>query len=113
MEELISSIVVFIIVYLAYVVFVISRKDKLEKLKKGTIVKYLKSKYKINLKEINFKIFAHIIALSTAFIISVTFFIISFFDNVLLKILLCFAVLLPFQYLMYMLIGKLYKKNHK
>ena len=113
MKDLIFSIVVFIIFYLAYVIFVINRKDKLSKLKKGMIVNYIVTKYNIDLKQINFKVFAHMVALSTSFIIAVTFFIISFFDNYLFKILLCFIVLLPLQFIMYMIIGKMYQKNHK
>ena len=107
------SLIVFIVFYLAYVVFVINRNDKLMKLKKGMIVNYIVSKYKLNLKEINFKKFAHMVALSTSFIVATTFFIISFIDNYILKVLLCFVILLPLQYLIYMIIGKIYQRNHK
>lgn len=113
MEDLITSLIIFVIFYLAYVIFVINRKEQLSKLKKGMIVKYIVTKYKIDLKTVNFKIFAHMVALSTSFIISTTFFIISFFDNYLIKILLCFVVLIPLQFIMYMIIGKMYQKNHK
>lgn len=113
MEELITSLIIFVIFYLAYVIFVINRKDKLNKLKKGMIVNYIVTKYQLDLKTINFKVFAHMVALSTAFIMSTTFFIISFFDNYLIKVLLCFVVLLPLQFIMYMIIGKAYQKNHK
>ena len=112
MEDLIVTIALFIIIYLFYVIFVINRKDKLNKLKKGTIVKYIVNRYKLDLKTINFKIFAHMIALTISFIISVTFFIISFFSSYFIKIGLCFIILIPFQYIMYMLIGKMYQKNH-
>ena len=113
MENLMFCLVIFVFFYLAYVIFVINRKDKLDKLKKGMIVKYIVAKYQLDLKTINFKVFAHMVALSTAFIISITFFIISFFDSYILKVLLCFVVLLPLQFIIYMIIGKMYQKNHK
>lgn len=113
MENLIVSLSFFIVIYLAYVLFVINRKNKLEKLKKSANTIYLVKKYKLDLKQINFKILAHIIALSNAFIMSVTFFIISFIKNNYLKILVCFIIILPILYIMYMIIGKTYQKRGK
>ena len=108
-----TSFIVFIVIYLAYVIFVINRKEKLNKFKKSMVVKYIVSKYKLDLKTINIKVLAHMTSLTTAFIVAITYFIISFIDNYFMKILLCFIIILPFQYIMYMLIGKMYQKNHK
>ena len=111
MEDLIFSLIVFIVFYLAYVVFVINRKEKLQKLKKSMMVQYLVNKYNVDLKKVNMKVLGHIIALTTSFILSATLFIISFVDNYILKILLSFAILMPFQYIMFMIVGKMYQKN--
>ena len=113
MEDLIFSLVTFIIIYLFYVIFVISRKSKLEKMKKNPGVLYLVNKYKIDLEKVNLKVLAHLIALTNAFILSITLFIVSFVDNYFLKILVCFVVIIPFEYIMYMIIGKMYKENRK
>ena len=111
MFDLIFSLVTFIVIYLAYVVFVINRKEKLQKLKKSMMVQYLVNKYKVDLKKVNMKVLGHIIALTTAFILSATLFVISFVDNYILKILLSFAILMPFQYIMFMIVGKMYQKS--
>ena len=113
MEDLIFSLVTFIIIYLFYVIFVISRKSKLEKMKKNPGVLYLVNKYKIDLEKVNLKVLAHLIALTNAFILSITLFIVSFVDNYFLKILVCFVVIIPFEYIMYMIIGKMYKGKRK
>ena len=113
MEDLIFSLVTFIIIYLFYVIFVISRKSKLEKMKKNPGVLYLVNKYKIDLEKVNLKVLAHLIALTNAFILSITLFIVSFVDNYFLKILVCFVLIIPFEYIMYMIIGKMYKEKRK
>lgn len=111
MHDLLVSFIVFIVIYLFYVIFVINKKKKLEKMKNNVSVLYLVSKYNIDIKKINMKVFAHVIALSNSFIISITFFIISFVDNYYLKLLVCIAVIVPVLYIMYMIIGKMYQKK--
>ncbi len=113
MNNLIFSIGVFITIYLLYVIFVINKRDKLQKLKKGVIVSYIVKKYNLDLKKINLKVLGHMISLSIAFIISITFYIVSFVDNYVLKVLLSFVILMPFQLLIYNIIGILYKKEQK
>ena len=110
MFDLIFSLVTFVVIYLLYVVFVINRKEKLQKLKKSLMVQYIVKKYDVDLKQVNMKVLGHIIALTTSFILSATLFVISFVDNYVLKILLSFAIIMPFQYIMFMIIGKMYQK---
>lgn len=109
MNNLIFSIIICLLIYLAYVVFVISKPDKLSKFKKGVIISYLVKVYKLDLKKINFKILAHIVSLSIAFIIAVTFYILSFIDNYYFKLVICFIVLILLQLLIYHIIGTIYK----
>jgi len=113
MEDLIFSLITFVVIYLFYVIFVINKKSKLEKMKNNAGVLYLVNKYKLDLRKINMKVLAHMIALTNSFILSVTLFILSFVDNFMLKILLCFIIIIPFQYVMYMIIGKMYKKEKR
>ena len=111
MFDLIFSLVTFVLIYLFYVFFVILRKKKLEKFKQNTYVKFLVTKYNLDLKKINFKILAHAIALTNAFIISAALFVISFIDNWLYKIGIAFVILVPLQFIMYALLGKLFEKK--
>ena len=108
MEDLIFSLIMFIIIYLFYVIFVINRKNKLEKMKKNAGVLYLANRYNIDLNKVNMKVLAHLIALTNSFILSITLFILSFIDNYFLKI-----IIIPFQYIMYMIIGKMYQKEKR
>lgn len=111
MVDLIFSLVMFVVIYLFYVIFVICRKKQLEKLKNNVGVIYLVNKYNLDLKKINMKVFGHVIALSNSFIFAVTLFIISFVDKLFLKILVCFVVLIPLEFIMYHIIGKMYGKK--
>ena len=111
MFDLIFSVVVFVLIYLFYVFFVILRKKKLEKFKQNTYVNFLVTKYHIDLKKTNFKILAHAIALTNSFIISATLFVISFIDNWFYKIGISFVILVPLQFIMYALLGKLFQKK--
>lgn len=113
MNDLLHSLIAFIIIYLFYVVFVINKKKKLEKLKNNVGVLYLINKYNLDLNKINLKVFAHSLALTNSFIISVTFFVISFFDNYYMKLLICIVVIVPVLYIMYMILGKMYGSKKK
>ena len=111
MKDLLFSIVMFFIIYLFYLFFVILRKKKLTKFKDNTYVTYLVNAYNLDLKKIDIKVLAHIIALTNAFILSSALFIISFIDSLFFKMLLGFVILIPVQFLMYHIIGKMYKKS--
>lgn len=111
MQDLIFTIIVFIVIYLLFLIFVLSKEDKVEKLKKSTMSMYITKKYNLDLKKINTKIYGHIQALTTAFMISITFYIISFVDNIFIKIGLSILVLVPLQLFMFMVIGKIYQKK--
>ena len=111
MNSLIFSLITFIIIYLLYVIFVINKKKKLEKFKTSVYVTYLINVSKLDIKKVNIKVLAHIIALTNAFILSVTLFIIDFIDNIYLKFILGFIVVLILLFMMYFIIGKMYQKS--
>jgi hypothetical protein len=113
MENFIFSLITFIVIYLFYVIFVINKKKKLEKFKSSIYVNYLINVAHVNIKQINFKILAHIIALTNSFILSATLFIVSYVSNIILKMLLGFVILIPFQFLMYYIIGKMYQRKKR
>lgn len=113
MKDLIFYSIIFIVIYLFYLIFVILRKKKLDKFKKNTYVIYLERMYNLDLSKCNMKILANIIALSNSLIITFTLIIISNIDNLLLKMVLAFAILIPFQLFIYYIIGKIYQKKYK
>ncbi len=111
MDILISFIIVFLITYLFYLFFVILRKNKVIKIKNSTEALFLKKRFKLKLDKISDKKFANIIALTNAFIIGVTFCIIEFVDNYILKIMFIFVTLMILILVLYTIIGKILKKK--
>lgn len=113
MKDIIFYGLVFSMIYLSYVLFVIIRKNKLDKFRNNTYVKYLENVYQLDMNNVSIKGMAHIIALANAMIITVTLYGVSITDNLLIKMVMAFAVLIPFQLLVYHIIGKLYQIKHK
>lgn len=113
MKDIIFYGIIFLVIYLSYVLFVIIRKKKLVKFENNTYVKYLENVYKLDMSTISMKRLAHIIALANAFIITATLYIIGITDDLLFKMLLAFATLIPLQLLVYHIIGKCYQIKHR
>lgn len=113
MENIIISLITFVTIYLLYLIFVISKKNKLEKFEKSMYVNFLVSISKINIKNINMKKLAHVLALSNSFIISFTVFVIEYIDKFILKLLVGFVLIIPLLYITYFIIGKIYKSKEK
>ncbi len=113
MENIIISLITFVTIYLLYLIFVINKKNKLEKFEKSMYVNFLVSISKINIKNINMKKLAHVLALSNSFIISFTVFVIEYIDKFILKLLVGFVLIIPLLYITYFIIGKIYKGKEK
>lgn len=111
MEILISFIIVYVVVYLFYLFFVILRKSKLSRIKQSSEALLIKKKYNLKLNNITDKKLANIIAFSNAFIIAITFVIMEFVKNFILKIMIAFIVLIVLILSIYLSIGKYLKKK--
>ena len=111
MNYLITFIFCFVVVYLCYSLVVIYRKKGFEKFKTSKQLMYFEKAYNINPEQINLKHFARSLALTNAFIIASTCTIIEIFDNLILKLLVAFVILVPLMLLMYKLLGTIYKKK--
>lgn len=111
MEKLIWFLIVFIVIYFFYFIFIICRKKKLEKFKTSVEVQFMVKKFKLNLDKLNIKLLAHLIALSNALIISITFTIVEFFDNIILKLMVAFVTLIFLILVIYSILGKILKKK--
>ena len=112
MNELILFLGTFIFVYLVYLVLIILRKKKMDKYKKSTEVRYLENKYKLDIKKLNLKKLSHILDLANAFIIAITILVISFVDDLILKLMVGFIVLFPMILIIYHIIGKSLQKKY-
>ncbi len=110
MKYLLTFLFCFLFVYLFYFFIVIFRKKGFEKFKTSKQLDFFKQAYKIDFDKINLKLFAHILALSNAFIIALTCSVIEIFDNFLLKMCVGFVILLPLMLLVYKILGVILKK---
>ena len=114
MKFLIIFVVSFLVVYLAYLITVISNKKKLEKFKTSNQVLIFVPKYKLKITDSNVKELAQLVALSNAFIIATAITIVELINNFILKILVAFVVILPLILVIYNLVGKhMVKKESK
>ena len=112
MEEVVSMLIAFVIVYLMYLVLVVFNKKSRKKIKTGIEAKFLKKVYKINLNKISDKKFANSIALNNSIIIAVTFYFTGlFFENIVFQMLLSLPVLILLILVLYSLTGRYYKKH--
>ena len=111
MKELIFYLIIFILIYLFYVVFVLSRKNVLKKFPDGKEIKYLKFKYGIKVNDKNIKKIANTIFLANSFILSTTVFVVCLFDKLYLEIIVGLITLLALMFTTYHLIGTYYKKK--
>ena len=111
MEILIWFGIVFCVIYLFYFIFVICRKKKLSKIKQSTEILFLKKKFKLNLNHISDKKLANIVAISNSFIISITFTVVELFDNIIIKLMVAFVMLIILILIIYGLLGKILKKK--
>jgi len=113
MNDVIFYFVSLVIVYLLYLFLIILRKKKKNSYLDSTEFRYLITKYKLDKKKLNTNALTHVLAFSNAFIIATTVFVINFIDNLVLKTLVGFIVLLPLCLLVYHIIGKCLKKKER
>ena len=113
MEELIFYFITFILVYLLYLFFVILKGKKRVRFKGSTEMQFLEKRYKLDVEEIGVTKLAHVCALCNAFIIANTVSIISLIDNLFLKMITGFFILLPMIIIIYHLVGKYYQNKQR
>jgi len=111
MKDLVFYLVIFVLVYLFYVIFVLSRKNVLKKFPEGKEVRYLKYKYDIKVNEKNLKKMANIIFLANSFILSTTVYVVCLFDNLFIEIIVGIITLVILILGIYHLIGTYLKKE--
>lgn len=113
LENLIYSIISFIVVFLIYYSTVFTRKSKIKKYRKSTEIKLLENKYKVNIDNYDLKKLGITLALYNSLIISITVFIIGFIKNIYLKLIVGFVIIVILILVVYSFIGKSLRKGDK
>ena len=103
--------IVFVIVYLFYLVFVVLNKKKKDNIFNTNQSKLITEPSGLDVSRINKSIFVQVISLANSFIVAFTFACSEFFDNYILKLLVCFVILVVLIFVIYRLIGFVYKKK--
>ena len=111
MKSFIVYLIMFLLVYLFYIIFVLCRKNILKKFPNGKEMQYLKFKYGVKVNDTNIKKIANSVFLANSFILSTTVLAISFFDGLILEIVVGLVTLVLLMLIIYHLIGIYYKKK--
>ena len=115
MEEFILFGLTYLFVFIIYQIFVISpakkRKKKINKDKEIIEVKYLISRYKIDLDKISYNQLIQICALVSSFDISIAVGVMTLFNNFLLQMLLGFTTIFILIFISYHMVYLFYKKK--
>jgi hypothetical protein len=114
MQEFILFIMTFISVYIIYQLFVVlkyKRKKDNKNYKEPFEVLYLRRKYNLDMKKINFKTLLQVISLVSSFDIALIVSIISHIKNVYLQLLCGFVLILVFILLSYHVVYLIYKRK--
>ena len=101
----------FMLVYFLYLVFVVRKAKRRNSKYKPVEVKYLVSKYKFDIKKINYKRLLYLISFISSFDISLVFVIVCFINSYVLKIILILFLSFPIVLLSYHMVGIYYVKK--
>lgn len=111
MKNFVFYIIIFVLVYLFYLIFVLSRKNVLKNFPNGKEMRYLKFKYGIKVNDKNIRSIANVVFLGNSFILSTTVFVVCLFDSLLLEIIVGLTTLIILMLSVYHIIGTYYKKK--
>ncbi len=111
MKYIYTFIFFFTFIYLVYFIVIVNRKKGLESLKNGKQLEFFKKAYNLDFRKINIKRFASSLGLTNAFIMALTITIIEVFDNLVIKLLIGFLIIIPLMLIMYKILGNTYKKK--
>lgn len=113
MGSLIYAGITFIIIYMLYAILIIHRKNKLNNIYKSTEAIILNKVLRVDTNKIEAKKLARIVALTNAFIISVTLeLILLITDKTVLQMLLAFVVLILLIIIIYPVLGYFLRKKY-
>ena len=105
--------IVFCSVYLFYLIFVILNKKKKNNIFNTNQGKLIIQASKLDVSKINKNSFVQVLSLANSFIVAVTFACSEFFENYVLKLIVCFIILFVLIFVVYKFIGFIYRKEGK
>lgn len=114
MQELLLFLMTFISVYIIYQLFVVlkyKRKKDKKNYKEPFEVLYLRRKYNLNMKKINFNKLLHVISFVSSLDIALIVSIISHIENMYLQLLCGFILIFVFIILSYHIVYLIYKRK--
>lgn len=113
LEILSTFVFCFILIYILYLIFVVSRKKKQNNILNTTEVIFLKKKYNLKLTKINKKKLANEIAICNSFIISSTVSCVVPINKMIFQFLAGFVILVGLILIIYSFLGKEYKRKEE
>ena len=123
MKEVILFIACFILVFICYQVFFIlpmkkyrknkknGKKKKIKEKKELAEIRFLVTKYKLDLDKVNYNKLLLVVSLVSSFDITLIVTIITLFDSYLVSFLLAAVLVLPIVMISYWLVYKFYEKK--
>ena len=123
MKEIILFIACFILVFICYQVFFIlpmkkyrknkknGKKKKIKEKKELAEIRFLVTKYKLDLDKVNYNKLLLVVSLVSSFDITLIVTIITLFDSYLVSFLLAAVLVLPIVMISYWLVYKFYEKK--
>ena len=113
MKYLISFLINFSIIYLFYILTVVSRKNKYEKYKKSKEVSLFVKKYHLDFEKISIGKFLNILSIVNSVIMSLALLIVYFVPNLIIKLFMVFILLIILILVFYTLLGKYIERVNK
>ena len=123
MKEIILFIACFILVFICYQVFFVipmkkyrknkknGKKKKIKEKKELAEIRFLVTKYKLDLDKVNYNKLLLVVSLVSSFDITLIVTIITLFDSYLVSFLLAAVLVLPIVMISYWLVYKFYEKK--
>lgn len=119
MKEIILFIACFILVFICYQVFFVlpmkkyrkNKKKKIKEKKELAEIRFLVTKYKLDLDKVNYNKLLLVVSLVSSFDITLIVTIITLFDSYLVSFLLAAVLVLPIVMISYWLVYKFYEKK--
>ena len=109
MNLILIFIITFLVIYIFYLLLIVINKKKVENIFETNQAKLIINSNKLDTKKINKRGFANVISLSNSFIVAITLTISELFDNYIIKLIVCFLLLILAILIVYKLIGLIYK----
>lgn len=111
MKQIILFIFTFVFVFLIYQILLIGKNKRRNNKKQPMEVKYLETKYKLDLKKLNYKRLLLLISVVSSLDISLIITIALFFKSYLIELVVAVILIIPVIIISYSFVGKYYIKK--